>query len=66
MGEETELLQLETEKRIEIIRQMYEDELLTASEFMQAQSKLIDEYYKKAGSQKKIKIIYFQKKMLRE
>lgn len=55
MGEETELLQLETEKRIEIIRQMYEDELLTASEFMQAQSKLIDEYYKKAGSQKKNK-----------
>ena len=55
MGEETELLQLDTEKRIEIIRQMYEDELLTASEFMQAQSKLIDEYYKKAGSQKKNK-----------
>ena len=55
MGEETELLQLDTEKRIEIIRQMYEDELLTASEFMQAQSKLIEDYYKKAGSQKKNK-----------
>ena len=49
MENETELLKLETEKRIELIRSMYEDNYLSAAEFMEAQSKLIDDYYKKAG-----------------
>lgn len=49
MENETELLRLETEKRIELIKSMYEDNYLSAAEFMEAQSKLIDDYYKKAG-----------------
>ena len=49
MENETELLKLEAEKRIELIRSMYEDNYLSAAEFMEAQSKLIDDYYKKAG-----------------
>lgn len=53
MNNETELLRLETEKRIELIRQMYNDNLLTAEMFAEAQSQLISEFYKKAGQVKK-------------
>ena len=53
MNNETELLRLETEKRIELIRQMYNDNLLTAEMFAEAQSQLISEFYKKAGQVRK-------------
>lgn len=53
MNNETELLRIETEKRIELIRQMYNDNLLTAEMFAEAQSQLISEFYKKAGQVKK-------------
>lgn len=53
MNNETELLRLETEKRIEIIKQMYADNLLTAEMFAEAQSQLISEFYKKAGQVRK-------------
>ena len=53
MNNETELLRLETEKRIDLIRQMYNDNLLTAEMFAEAQSQLISEFYKKAGQVRK-------------
>lgn len=53
MNNETELLRLESEKRIELIRQMYNDNLLTAEMFAEAQSQLISEFYKKAGQVRK-------------
>ena len=49
---ETELLRIETQKRIDIINQMYKDNLLSATQYMEAQSKLIDSYYKNAGKKK--------------
>lgn len=52
-GQETEILKLETEKRIELIRQLYNDELLTSQQFIEAQSQLITDYYKQAGAQRK-------------
>lgn len=52
-GQETEILKLETEKRIELIRQLYTDELLTSQQFIEAQSQLITDYYKQAGAQRK-------------
>ena len=52
-GQETEILKLETEKRIELIRQFYNDELLTSQQFIEAQSQLITDYYKQAGAQRK-------------
>lgn len=52
MENETELLRMETQKRIDIINQMYQDNLLSATQFMEAQSKLIDSYYKNAGKKK--------------
>ena len=52
MENETELLRMETQKRIDIINQMYKDNLLSATQFMEAQSKLIDSYYKNAGKKK--------------
>ena len=52
MENETELLRLETQKRIDIINQMYKDNLLSATQYMEAQSKLIDSYYKNAGKKK--------------
>lgn len=52
MENETELLRMETQKRIEIINQMYQDNLLSATQYMEAQSKLIDSYYKNAGKKK--------------
>lgn len=53
MNNETELLRLETEKRIELIKQMYADNLLTAEMFAEAQAQLISEFYKKAGQVRK-------------
>lgn len=53
MNNETELLRIETEKRIDLIRQMYNDNLLTAEMFAEAQSQLISEFYKKAGQVRK-------------
>lgn len=53
MNNETELLRLETEKRIDLIRQMYNDNLLTAEMFAEAQSQLVSEFYKKAGQVRK-------------
>lgn len=53
MNNETEMLRLETEKRIDLIRQMYNDNLLTAEMFAEAQSQLISEFYKKAGQVRK-------------
>ena len=52
MENETELLRMETQKRIDIINQMYKDNLLSATQYMEAQSKLIDSYYKNAGKKK--------------
>ena len=52
MENETELLRIETQKRIDIINQMYKDNLLSATQYMEAQSKLIDSYYKNAGKKK--------------
>lgn len=52
MENETELLRMETQKRIDIINQMYQDNLLSATQYMEAQSKLIDSYYKNAGKKK--------------
>lgn len=52
-GQETEILKLETEKRIELIKQLYTDELLTSQQFIEAQSQLITDYYKQAGAQRK-------------
>ena len=49
---ETELLRMETQKRIDLINQMYKDNLLSATQYMEAQSKLIDSYYKNAGKKK--------------
>ena len=42
MENETELLRMETQKRIDLINQMYKDNLLSATQYMEAQSKLID------------------------
>ena len=53
MNNETEMLRLETEKRIELIKQMYADNLLTAEMFAEAQAQLISEFYKKAGQVRK-------------
>ena len=52
MENETELLRMETQKRIDLINQMYKDNLLSATQYMEAQSKLIDSYYKNAGKKK--------------
>lgn len=52
MENETELLRMETQKRIDIINQIYKDNLLSATQYMEAQSKLIDSYYKNAGKKK--------------
>lgn len=52
MENETEILRMETQKRIDIINQMYQDNLLSATQYMEAQSKLIDSYYKNAGKKK--------------
>ena len=52
MENETELLRIETQKRIDLINQMYKDNLLSATQYMEAQSKLIDSYYKNAGKKK--------------
>lgn len=52
MENETELLRMETQKRIDIINQMYKDNLLSATQYMEAQNKLIDSYYKNAGKKK--------------
>lgn len=52
MENETEILRMETQKRIDIINQMYKDNLLSATQYMEAQSKLIDSYYKNAGKKK--------------
>ena len=52
MENETELLRMETQKRIDLINQMYKDNLLSATQYMEAQSKLIDSYYKNASKKK--------------
>jgi hypothetical protein len=65
MENETELLRMETQKRIDIINQMYKDNLLSATQYMEAQSKLIDSYYKNAGK-KKPKIQSYQMNLLIE
>ena len=48
MNNETELLRIETQKRIDLITQMYNDQLLTAQQFAEAQSQLISDFYKQA------------------
>lgn len=53
MNNETELLRIETQKRIDLITQMYNDQLLTAQQFAEAQSQLISDFYKQAGKMKK-------------
>lgn len=53
MNNETELLRMETQKRIDLITQMYNDQLLTAQQFAEAQSQLISDFYKQAGKMKK-------------
>lgn len=53
MNNETELLRVETQKRIDLITQMYNDQLLTAQQFAEAQSQLISDFYKQAGKMKK-------------
>lgn len=53
MNNETELLRMETQKRIDLITQMYNDKLLTAQQFAEAQSQLISDFYKQAGKMKK-------------
>lgn len=53
MNNETELLRIETQKRIDLITQMYNDQLLTSQQFAEAQSQLISDFYKQAGKMKK-------------
>lgn len=53
MNNETELLRIETQKRIDLITQMYNDQLLTSQQFAEAQSQLISDFYRQAGKMKK-------------
>lgn len=53
MNNETELLRIETQKRIDLITQMYNDQLLTSQQFAEAQSQLIADFYRQAGKMKK-------------
>ena len=53
MNNETELLRIETQKRIDLITQMYNDQLLTSQQFAEAQSQLISDFYRQAGKTKK-------------